>query len=74
MERLSDELELEIGGYSRVEHVENAGPRRIRRGSKARLKRTLIWKQRTSPPLLAQATVTAGMDMHRLKDAMRCEI
>lgn len=29
----SDELELESGGYSRVEHVENAEPRRIRRGS-----------------------------------------
>ena len=42
------ELELEWGGYSRVEHVErveNAEPRQICRGSKARLKRTLIWKQ-----------------------------
>ena len=32
----SDELELEMGGYSRVEHVErveNAEPRRICRGS-----------------------------------------
>ena len=40
--------ELEWGGYSRVEHVErveNAEPQQICRGSKARLKRTLIWKQ-----------------------------
>ena len=29
----SDELELESGGYSRVERAENAEPRRIRRGS-----------------------------------------
>ena len=44
--------ELEWGGYSRVEHVErveNAEPRRIRRGSKVRLKRTLIWRQPEQP-------------------------
>ena len=35
-ESWSDELELELGGYSRVEHVErveNAEPRQICRGS-----------------------------------------
>lgn len=31
------------------ERVENAEPRQIRRGSKVRLKRTLIWKQPEQP-------------------------